>query len=83
MRDYFDNRWHGITLGPEDFVSSPTALANFTCQYDFEGDPPREWAERLYNIQRWTPMKRGGHFAPTEEPVALAHDIGAFFASLI
>jgi pimeloyl-ACP methyl ester carboxylesterase len=83
MRDYFDNRWHGITLGPEDFVRSPTAIANFTSQFAFEGDPPREWAERLYNIQRWTPMERGGHFAPAEEPLALARDIAAFFASLI
>jgi hypothetical protein len=83
IRDYFDNRWHGITLGPEDFVRSPTAIANFTSQYAFEGDEPREWAERLYNIQRWTPMERGGHFAPTEEPVALARDIATFFASLI
>src|ERR1700686_5780552 len=83
IRNYFDNRWHGITLGPEDFVRSPTALANFTAQYAFEGNPPREWADRLYNIQRWTPMERGGHFAPTEEPVAVARDIAAFFASLI
>jgi pimeloyl-ACP methyl ester carboxylesterase len=82
MRDYFDNRWHGITLGPKDFVRSPTAIANFTSQYAFEGDAPREWAERLYNIRRWTPMERGGHFAPTEEPVALARDIAAFFGSL-
>jgi pimeloyl-ACP methyl ester carboxylesterase len=82
MRDYFDNRWHGITLGPQDFVRSPTAIANFTSQCAFEGDPPREWAERLYNIQRWTPMGRGGHFAPTEEPVAMACDIAAFFASV-
>jgi len=83
MRDYFDNRWHGITLGPQDFVRSPTAIANFTSQYAFEGDAPREWSERLYNVQRWTPMERGGHFAPIEEPVALARDIAAFFASLI
>ncbi|HET6330111.1 MAG TPA: epoxide hydrolase [Holophagaceae bacterium] len=82
MRDYFDNRWHGITLGPDDVVRVPTGIANFSSQHAFEGDPPREWAERLYNIQRWTPMTRGGHFAPREDPVALAKDIAAFFASL-
>jgi len=82
IRDYFDNRWHRITLGPEDFVRSPTAIANFTSQYAFEGDAPREWAERLYDIQRWTPMERAGHFAPVEEPVALAPDIATFFASV-
>ncbi len=82
MRDYFDNRWHGITLGPHDFVRSPTAIVNFTSQYVSEGNAPREWAERLYNVQRWTSMERGGHFAPTEEPVALARDIAAFFAKV-
>jgi pimeloyl-ACP methyl ester carboxylesterase len=83
MRDYFDNRWHGITLGPDDFVRCPTAIANFTSQYAFEGDPPREWAERLYRVSRWTPMERGGHFAAIEEPVAVARDIAAFFGSLV
>jgi len=45
--------------------------------------PPREWAERLYNIQRWTSMEQGGHLAPIEELVAVARDIAVFFASLI
>jgi pimeloyl-ACP methyl ester carboxylesterase len=83
MRDYFDNRWHGITLGLDDFVGSPTGIAKFKSQYVPEGDPPREWAERVYNVERWTPMERGGHFAPIEEPVAVARDIAAFFARLI
>ena len=60
----------------------PTAIANFTRQFAFEGDPPREWAERLYNVRQWTPMARGGHFAPAEEPDRLARDITAFFAGL-
>jgi len=47
-----------------------------------EGTPPREWAERLYNVRQWTPMQRGGHFAPAEEPELLARDIAAFFAGL-
>jgi pimeloyl-ACP methyl ester carboxylesterase len=79
MRDYFDNRWHGIALGPTDIVRVPTAIASFSRQFAFEGDPPREWAERLYDVQRWTPMPRGGHFAAVEEPELLAHDIAAFF----
>ncbi len=80
MRDYFDNRWFGgVTLGPDDFVEVPTAIAVFT---DPAGDPPREWAERLYEVRRWTPMPRGGHFAPAEEPELLARDIVGFFAGL-
>ena len=45
-----------------------------------EGDMPREWAERLYDVRRWTPMPRGGHFPAAEEPELLAADIRAFFA---
>jgi len=38
--------------------------------------------ERLYNIQRWTVFPRGGHFAPAEEPAAVAADLSAFFRGL-
>jgi len=47
MRDYFDNRWYGIALGPQDFVTVPTAVAVFAHQFVSDGTPPREWAERL------------------------------------
>jgi pimeloyl-ACP methyl ester carboxylesterase len=82
MRDYFDNRWRGISLRPDDRVRVPTGIANFCRQFAFEGEPPREWAERLYDVRRWTPMPRGGHFAAAEEPELLARDIAAFFGSL-
>ena len=44
--------------------------------------PPREWAERMFNLQRWTPMPAGGHFAALEEPRALVEDIREFFRPL-
>jgi len=80
MRDYFDNRWFGgVTLDSTDFVEVPTALAVFA---DPAGPPPREWAERLYNVCSWSPMRSGGHFAATEEPELLAQDIASFFTRL-
>ena len=82
MRDYFDNRWHGETIGPETFVHVPTAIASFPRQFAFEGEPPREWSERLYDVRRWTRMERGGHFAAAEEPQLLARDIAGFFGSI-
>lgn len=84
IQDYFDNdnpRFR-ITLGPEDFVNVPTAVALFCNNFVDEGTPPREWAERLYNVRWWTAMARGGHFAAAEEPELLARDITAFFADL-
>ena len=82
MRDYFDNRWFGVTLGPRDRVNVPTGIALFANQFVDDGTPPRKWAERLYNVRRWTTMPSGGHFAAAEEPERLARDIAAFFAEL-
>jgi pimeloyl-ACP methyl ester carboxylesterase len=84
MRDYFDNRrWQGEPhLTVADFVRVPTAIANFADMLIRDGEAPREWAERLYNVQQWTSMPRGGHFAASEEPLLVARDIAAFFATL-
>ena len=40
MRDYLDNRWHGVAPGPTDFVQVPTAVAVFANHFIPEGDPP-------------------------------------------
>jgi pimeloyl-ACP methyl ester carboxylesterase len=82
MRDYYDNRFHAAPLRPGDFVGVPTAVAVFAHEHAPEGEPPREWAERLYAVRRWTRMPRGGHFASAEEPELVARDIAAFFAGL-
>jgi len=36
--------------------------------------PPRSWVERVYNVQRWSRMAKGGHFAAFEQPDLLARD---------
>ena len=56
----------------------PTACALFTADIDA---PPRSWAERFFNVKRWTEMPKGGHFAALEEPELLAQDIREFFRS--
>jgi pimeloyl-ACP methyl ester carboxylesterase len=60
-------------------IEVPTAYASFPGEILH---PPRAWAERAYNIRRWTRMPSGGHFAALEEPAALAADIRAFFRDL-
>lgn len=57
-------------------VEAPTALAIFPAELVH---PARAWAERYYNLQQWTEMEAGGHFAPMEEPQALVEDIRCFF----
>ena len=44
--------------------------------------PPEEFAARYFNVQRWTEMSEGGHFAALEQPELLAQDIREFAAEL-
>jgi pimeloyl-ACP methyl ester carboxylesterase len=60
-------------------VEVPCGVAVFPNDLDV---PPREFAERSYDVRRWTEMPRGGHFAAFEEPELLAADIRAFFRDL-
>jgi microsomal epoxide hydrolase len=65
---------------PTDFrVDVPTGCAIFPRELI---RPPRKWVDKLYNVQRWTPMPAGGHFAAMEEPQLLVDDIRAFFRPL-
>jgi len=78
FRPYYE-RHHQLAPRIER-IEVPTALALFPA--DLGGRQPRSWAERTYNITRYTSMPRGGHFAAHEEPELLANDITAFFRSL-
>jgi pimeloyl-ACP methyl ester carboxylesterase len=79
MRDYWDNRWYPVERA---FVGTPTAFGVFAHQTVSEGESPRSYIERVYNIQRWTVFPRGGHFAPAEQPAAVAQDLTTFFRGL-
>ncbi len=61
-------------------IEVPTACALFPAE--MLPWPPRSYAERLYNITRWTEMPRGGHFAALEQPTLLINDIREFARTL-
>jgi pimeloyl-ACP methyl ester carboxylesterase len=63
--------WVGSSKVPAAFALFPKDISR----------PPREWAARFFNVQRWTEMPRGGHFAALEEPELLAADVRAWFGS--
>ena len=60
-------------------VECPTGVAVFLKEVVLQ---PKRWAQRYYNLQRWSVFPSGGHFAPMEEPQVLAADIAAFFRTL-
>lgn len=67
----------GIQLPDGARCETPTAFANFPGEALYQ-TPPRSWAERAYNIVRWTDMPRGGHFAAMEEPGLFVDDVRAW-----
>jgi pimeloyl-ACP methyl ester carboxylesterase len=79
MFNYFAER-RSPSLTPADRVERPVGLALFP--KDIGGIPPRRFAERTLNVQRWTEMPRGGHFAALEEPELYARDVAEFFRPL-
>jgi pimeloyl-ACP methyl ester carboxylesterase len=77
LRPYFEYR---NDPSPKPWrIDVPCAVAVFPADID---QPPREFAERFYNVHQWTEMPRGGHFAAFEAPDLLAQDIRTFFRTL-
>jgi len=79
---YYGRREEGGRFLPKEDLplKVPTAVALFPKEY-LEW-APRSYVERIYNIQRWTEMSKGGHFAALEQPDLLVKDIRDFAKSL-
>jgi microsomal epoxide hydrolase len=75
-RIYYENR---VAPPVQGRVTVPTACALFPREIT---TPPRKWVEARYNLVRWTPMPRGGHFAALEQPDLLVNDVREFFRGL-
>jgi pimeloyl-ACP methyl ester carboxylesterase len=82
MRRYYEVRHNPapdpLPLGKR--IETPTSVAMFPGESELI--VPRRFAERAYNIVRWTDMPRGGHFAALEEPELLVADIREAFRPL-
>jgi len=79
MRRYFERRHDPapdpLPLGTR--IETPTAVAMFPGERELL--VPRRFAERAYNLVRWTEPPRGGHFPALEEPELLVEDLRAAF----
>ncbi len=80
MRIYNENSKYPLIFGENDFIKVPVGFAKFPKELP---TPPRSFIEKGFNIQHWTEMPAGGHFAAMEQPNLLATDIIDFFTSLV
>jgi len=79
FRLYFENGRAPLQFARGESVRVPCAIARFPKEISAA---PRVWVERGYNVQRWSDMSRGGHFAAHEEPELLADDLRSFFGDI-
>ncbi len=79
IRLYNENSKAPLHFSKNDFINTPVAIARFHKEVPF---PTRKFIERGYNIQQWTDMPAGGHFAAMEQPKLLANDIIQFAKKL-
>ena len=79
MRLYYDHRHFRAPFKTSDHVSVPTAICIWPKDLVLA---PREWAERFYNVQRYSTQRHGGHFPAWEAPDAYAEDVRLFSRSL-
>ncbi|HMG86319.1 MAG TPA: epoxide hydrolase [Terracidiphilus sp.] len=68
-----------IKEGVKKLTGSSKVPAGFALFPKDISRPPREWAARFFNVQRWEEMPRGGHFAAMEAPELLAGELRTWF----
>jgi len=76
---YKENRQNPLIFESGERVETPLGVAVFPKELPM---PPRSWVERVFDVQSWEHMARGGHFAALEQPEILADEIRAFFRPL-
>lgn len=79
-RLYYEGRVAAVdSTPPPGRIEVPTAVALFPKELY---PTSRRIASEFYDIVRWTPMPRGGHFGAWEQPDLLVADLRAFLAGL-
>jgi pimeloyl-ACP methyl ester carboxylesterase len=72
-----------VKLNPFDKTGNksevPAAFAIFPKDIS---TPPKDLADRFFNVQQWTEMPEGGHFAAMEQPELLVEDIRKFVSAV-
>ena len=79
---YYGRLHSSLPISPDQPIGVPTGYAAFPKEIIV---PPRSIAEKTYtNIQRWTDMKKGGHFAAmsSRQLLRMKYGSSSFFRPL-
>ncbi|MFP6807462.1 MAG: epoxide hydrolase [Pseudomonadales bacterium] len=75
-RLYFESAHANNNMFADGKIKTPTGCTMFPGELY---QPPRVWAEELYNVTYWNTQTSGGHFAALEQPALLTDELRQFF----
>jgi pimeloyl-ACP methyl ester carboxylesterase len=83
MKDMMQEMYNPLTkLNPFDKTGNKTEVPTAVAKFKTDLLPSKEFASKFFNIQQWTEMPRGGHFAAMEQPELLVDDIRKFVTDI-
>jgi pimeloyl-ACP methyl ester carboxylesterase len=79
MKDMIQIMYNPLTkLNPFDKTGEKTEVPTAVAKFRTDLLPSKDFTNKFFNVQQWTEMPEGGHFAALEQPASLATDIRKF-----
>jgi pimeloyl-ACP methyl ester carboxylesterase len=79
LKDMVQEKYNPLKkINPLDKTGNKTDVPTAVAEFQVDLLPPKDFVNRYFNIQQWTKMSKGGHFAAMEQPELLANDIRKF-----
>jgi microsomal epoxide hydrolase len=70
-------------INPLDKTGNRTEVPTAVVESKIDLLPPIDFANKYFNIQQWTKLPKGGHFAAMEQPELMAEDIRKFVNNVL
>jgi pimeloyl-ACP methyl ester carboxylesterase len=79
MKDMIQTMYNPLKkLNPLDKTGTKTEVPTGVAEFHIDLLPPKDFTSKYFNVQQWTKMPKGGHFAAMEQPELLAEDLRKF-----
>jgi pimeloyl-ACP methyl ester carboxylesterase len=79
MKDMMQTMYNPLNkINPLDKTGKKTEVPTAVAKFQTDLLPPKDFVNKYFNVQQWTEMPEGGHFAAMEQPELLAEDIRKF-----
>jgi pimeloyl-ACP methyl ester carboxylesterase len=84
LKDMMQTKYNPLKkINPFDKTGDRIEVATAVAEFQIDRLPPKDFANKFFNIQQWTEMPKGGHFAAMEQPELLAEDLRKFATGVL